>query len=73
MYQQVFNPVADSLAWSSPFAALPLLANGVKEFNWPVLDVTNPSGDAVDTVFTLNWLPAAGTLVLSPGCSPCWY
>ena len=44
-----------------------LLANGVKEFNWPVLDVTNPSGDAVDTVFTLNWLPAAGTLLLLSG------
>ena len=44
-----------------------LLANGVKEFNWPVLDVTNPSGDAVDTMFTLNWLPAAGTLLLLSG------
>jgi len=44
-----------------------LLANGVKEFNWPVLEVTNPSGDAVATVFTLNWLPAAGTLLLLSG------
>ena len=117
MYQQVFDPVADSLARPAgpamaggaesdrgfeeliqrreadrpdtkreilaayaPYliiiavfalaqlaAVKTLLANGVKEFNWPVLDVTNPSGDAVDTVFTLNWLPAAGTLLLLSG------
>jgi len=117
MYQQVFDPVADSLARPAgpamaggaesdrgfeeliqrreadrpdtkreilaayaPYliiiavftlaqlaAVKTLLANGVKEFNWPVLDVTNPSGDAVDTMFTLNWLPAAGTLLLLSG------
>jgi lactate permease len=36
-------------------------------FNWPGLDITNPSGDPVATVYKLNWLPAAGTLMIFAG------
>ncbi len=43
------------------------LARGVKEFAWPGLDITNPAGKAVATMFKFNWLPAAGTLLLISG------
>ncbi|GAA1136752.1 L-lactate permease [Nocardioides aquiterrae] len=37
-------------------------------FSWPGLEVLNPAGDAVaTTTFTLNWLPAAGTLMIVAG------
>ncbi|MEP7090389.1 MAG: L-lactate permease, partial [Nocardioidaceae bacterium] len=36
-------------------------------FNWPGLHITNAAGDAVPTVFKLNWLPAAGTLLVIAG------
>ena len=37
-------------------------------FAWPGLDVTNASGDVVKTtMFTFNWLPAAGTLMIIAG------
>lgn len=37
-------------------------------FAWPGLEVLNPAGDAVaTTTFTLNWLPAAGTLMILAG------
>ncbi|MCW2760593.1 MAG: lutP [Marmoricola sp.] len=37
-------------------------------FKWPGLDVLNVDGDAVaTTTFTLNWLPAAGTLMILAG------
>ncbi|WP_268991279.1 L-lactate permease [Nocardioides anomalus] len=37
-------------------------------FAWPGLDVLNPAGDPVSTTnFTLNWLPAAGTLMILAG------
>jgi lactate permease len=37
-------------------------------FAWPGLDVRNTAGDAVATTnFTLNWLPAAGTLMILAG------
>jgi lactate permease len=37
-------------------------------FDWPGLEVLNPAGDPVSTtVFTLNWLPAAGTLMIVAG------
>jgi lactate permease len=37
-------------------------------FAWPGLDVLNTSGDPVaSTTFTLNWLPAAGTLMVVAG------
>ncbi len=37
-------------------------------FQWPGLDIRNPDGEAVaSTAFHFNWLPAAGTLMLSCG------
>ena len=37
-------------------------------FNWPGLDVRDPAGDALRSLmFQLNWLPAAGTLMLISG------
>ena len=37
-------------------------------FQWPGLDVRNPDGDALPNLtFQLNWLPAAGTLMLISG------
>ena len=44
-----------------------LLANGVQEFSWPGLDITKPTGEAANTVFRFNWLPAGGTLLLFAG------
>jgi lactate permease len=39
-----------------------------KVFGWPGLDVLNTKGDPVATTdFTLNWLPAAGTLMILAG------
>lgn len=52
------GPVKEALAeepWTTAFA-------------WPGLEVLNPAGDAVaTTTFTLNWLPAAGTLMILAG------
>src|SRR4051812_10749163 len=37
-------------------------------FNWPGLHVVNPDGEALSSLeFKLNWLPAAGTLMLISG------
>jgi lactate permease len=37
-------------------------------FTWPGLHVVNPKGEALKSLtFTLNWLPAAGTLLLISG------
>jgi lactate permease len=37
-------------------------------FEWPGLDVRNPDGEALSSMtFNLNWLPAAGTLMLISG------
>src|SRR5680860_1326476 len=37
-------------------------------FGWPGLDVLNTEGEPVaSTIFTLNWLPAAGTLMILAG------
>jgi lactate permease len=37
-------------------------------FEWPGLDVRSPDGEALDSMtFNLNWLPAAGTLMLISG------
>jgi len=45
-----------------------LADNGVAEFAWPGLDVTNPDGEALTSLtYTFNWLPAAGTLMLISG------
>lgn len=52
------GPIKDALA-KEPFT---------HEFSWPGLHVTNPDGDPVSSLmFTLNWLPAAGTLMLISG------
>jgi lactate permease len=38
------------------------------EFTWPGLDVRTPQGEAVmSATYKLNWLPAAGTLMLISG------
>jgi lactate permease len=45
-----------------------LLAKGVSEFSWPGLDILNAKGKAPTAVtYKLNWLPAAGTLLLICG------
>ena len=36
-------------------------------FQWPGLEVLNPDGEPVKTLFTFNWLPAAGTLMIIAG------
>jgi lactate permease len=37
-------------------------------FQWPGLDVVNPDGDAITSLtYNVNWLPAAGTLLLISG------
>lgn len=36
-------------------------------FDWPGLNITNAAGDPVVTTFKLNWLPAAGTLLVVAG------
>ncbi len=44
------------------------LADAGTEFGWPGLDVRNADGEAVSsTTFKLNWLNAAGTLLLISG------
>jgi lactate permease len=45
-----------------------LLAKGTAEFSWPGLDIVNTKGEAPTAVtYKLNWLPAAGTLLLFCG------
>jgi lactate permease len=42
--------------------------NGVVSFDWPALDIENPKGESPTAVtYNLNWLPAAGTLLLIAG------
>jgi lactate permease len=36
-------------------------------FTWPGLDILDPAGEPVETVFNLNWFPAAGTLMIFAG------
>ncbi|QIK67334.1 L-lactate permease [Nocardioides sp. HDW12B] len=36
-------------------------------FTWPGLDILNPSGDPVATIYNFNWFPAAGTLMIFAG------
>jgi lactate permease len=44
------------------------LADAGTEFGWPGLDITNADGEPVSaTTFKLNWLNAAGTLLLISG------
>jgi lactate permease len=45
-----------------------LLAKGIHEFQWPGLDIVNAKGVPPTAVtYKLNWLPAAGTLLLVCG------
>ena len=55
-------------------AQIPAIKNKLAEspwtttFQWPGLDVRTPDGEAVSSLtFNLNWLPAAGTLMLISG------
>jgi lactate permease len=55
-------------------AQIPAVKNKLAEspwtttFQWPGLDVRTPDGEAVSSLtFNLNWLPAAGTLMLISG------
>ena len=44
------------------------LDSPTKEFTWPGLDVNNPKGEALSSAtYKLNWLNAAGTLLLIAG------
>jgi lactate permease len=44
------------------------IAKGTSEFTWPGLDILNAKGEAPSaTTYKLNWLPAAGTLLLICG------
>jgi lactate permease len=36
-------------------------------FTWPGLDILNPAGDPVATIYNFNWFPAAGTLMIFAG------
>jgi lactate permease len=52
------GPIKDALA-ESPWTTT---------FQWPGLDVVTPDGEALSSLtFNLNWLPAAGTLMLISG------
>jgi lactate permease len=45
-----------------------LIAKGTTEFSWPGLHILNSKGEAPSAVtYKLNWLPAAGTLLLLCG------
>src|SRR5919107_229922 len=42
--------------------------NGIVEIEWPGIDVQNPAGEEpTAATYNLNWLPAAGTLLLLAG------
>ncbi|MEA2124725.1 MAG: lactate permease [Solirubrobacteraceae bacterium] len=44
------------------------LAHGEKDFAWPGLHITDPTGETVSTVtYKFNWLPASGTLMFACG------
>jgi lactate permease len=44
------------------------LAKGTSEFSWPGLDVLNAKGEPPTSLtYKLNWLPAAGTMLLFSG------
>jgi lactate permease len=58
--------VVFSLAQIGPISAL--LSAGSTKFAWPGLNIVTPSGQPPSAVtFSVNWLPAAGTLLLISG------
>jgi len=77
------DPVADVIKAYAPYAIIiaifsiaqiPAVKDALAEspwtttFQWPGLDVANPDGEALSSLtFNLNWLPAAGTLMLISG------
>jgi lactate permease len=70
---RAYAPYAIIIAVFS-IAQIPAVKNKLAEspwtttFQWPGLDVRNPDGEALTSLtFNLNWLPAAGTLMLISG------
>ncbi len=79
----VKDPPADVLRAYSPYliiivifsiAQIPAVKDALAEspwtttFQWPGLDVVTPEGEALSSLtYNLNWLPAAGTLLLISG------
>jgi lactate permease len=77
------DPPADVIRAYSPYlviiavlsiAQIPAVKDRLAEkpwtttFQWPGLDVVNPDGDALSSLtYNVNWLPAAGTLLLISG------
>jgi lactate permease len=77
------DPPGDVLRAYSPYlviiaifsiAQIPAVKDALAEkpwtttFQWPGLHVVNPDGDAVSSLtYNVNWLPAAGTLLLISG------
>ncbi len=58
--------VVFSLAQIGPISSL--LSAGSTKFTWPGLHIATPSGQPPSAVtFSVNWLPAAGTLLLISG------
>ena len=58
--------VVFSLAQIGPISSL--LSAGSTKFAWPGLNIATPSGQPPSAVmFSVNWLPAAGTLLLISG------
>jgi lactate permease len=77
------DPPGDVMRAYSPYlvliavlsiAQIPAIKDALAEkpwtttLQWPGLDVVNPDGDALSSLtYNVNWLPAAGTLVLISG------
>jgi lactate permease len=77
------DPPADVVRAYSPYliiiaifsiAQIPAIKDALAEspwtttFQWPGLDVVSPDGEPLDSLtFNVNWLPAAGTLMLISG------
>jgi lactate permease len=61
----IFIVIIFSLAQVPPIAHL--LSYGVYKFPWPGLALTQADGSKINTTFTVNYLPVAGTLLLFSG------
>jgi lactate permease len=61
----IFIVIIFSLAQIPPVAHL--LGYGVYKFPWPGLMLTQDDGSKINTTFTVNYLPVAGTLLLFSG------
>jgi lactate permease len=59
------DPPGDVLRAYAPYLIVIVVTT---TFQWPGLDVVTPDGEALSSLtFNLNWLPAAGTLLLISG------